>query len=126
MNRRPGALGGAARGAITIRRRRRKWPLVLGAVAALFVLLPGILFVVLVYNPFEGTVERLDQLVPRDITLVLWRTDVGGDLEAVPDSAFAASLKASPCYDSFLSSEEWRDLNEKYPIEDTIGRLPDI
>ncbi len=106
--------------------RVRKWLVAIGVVLGVLLLVGSILFVALVYNPFEGSVESLDHLVPRDITLFTRKAGVGADIDGFPDTEFFRSLADSAAFKSFSDSPEWRDLDARFGLAESFRKLEDL
>lgn len=107
-------------------RRRRKWLVVLAVLLAILVVVPAILFVAYVHNPFEGSVESLDHLVPREVSLFTRKVGLGADVDSIPTSPFVERLEASSAFKSFLDSPEWRDADARFAIADNLRRIEDL
>jgi hypothetical protein len=87
--------------ATLIARMSRKFWKVFGTVAALVVVL-GLLFVVaFIFNPFEGSIADIRELVPRQSDYFVRKTDLREDFTEFPEPVF---------WNDFAASASWRDL----------------
>ncbi len=105
-----------------MRATRRRLLLALGIPAAVLVLLL-VLFCVLVFNPFEGTVDSIAEIVPKGVAFYAYKAEPGTDAQRFLASPFLRELEAHPSYQAFLESESFRRLDQAYGIRSNLQQL---
>jgi len=108
--------------------KRRTRRLLIGSLVALLLLVAtaGILFCVVVYNPFEGTVDSLASLVPRTTVYFATKKDPGAELRQLPERASFQDLASSPAVTAFLDSPQFREADQKYAIRENLRRIEEL
>jgi hypothetical protein len=91
------------------------------AVSLLVIL--GLLFTILVFNPFEGKLESIASIVPKGVAFYALKPEPGSDVQRFLDSSFLSGLQASPSFQAFLESETFRELDEAYSIRSNLEQL---
>ncbi|MBI1850992.1 MAG: hypothetical protein HYR85_11660 [Planctomycetes bacterium] len=97
--------------------------LVVLVVVSSLVLILGILFCVLVYNPFEGSLGSIVEIVPKGVSLYVTKPEPGRALRGFLSSPFLANLEECSSWKAFIGSETFRQLDETYSIQSGVEQL---
>jgi hypothetical protein len=88
-------------------------------------LLGLVLFCVLVFNPFEGSVSSLVAIVPKGVSVLTVQPEPGRAMQELLASPFVANLQEAPSWQAFLESPTFRDLDAAYSIRSNLEQLLD-
>jgi hypothetical protein len=93
------------------KKKRSLWKR-LGIVAGIGVILLALAVVAFVFNPLEGSVRSVRDLVPREAQVFLRKTELAGDFRDFPEPAF---------WSDFAGSKAWEEL-QKGPLVQQLKR----
>lgn len=97
-----------------------KWTL-LSAIAIALVL--GILFSVFVMNPFEGTVESIDALMPADVNVYAAKSVADEAEQGLFATPFWQKLSATEAFKRWVASPEWRRSGAYAGLREALAQL---
>lgn len=102
---------------------RSKFWKILGIALALLIVLTLLFVVAFIFNPFEGSLRDIRELVPRDADFFVRKTDLKDDFSDFPEPAFWAELSQSPSWRVLRGGPLVADLQRDVRIEQVVADL---
>lgn len=106
---------------------RVKKLLKIGGITAATVVVLGLLGVAaFVFNPFEGSLADMRDVVPPDIDFFVRKTDLIGDFADFPEPVFWEALSSSGAWRNLKEGPTYRDLDGNQQITKALASLRDV
>ncbi len=86
-------------------------------------LLLGVLFSAFVMNPFEGTVESIDALIPADLNVYAAKSVAGEAERGLLATPFWQKLSATEAFKRWVASPEWRRSGAYAGLREALAQL---
>ncbi|MFO1053407.1 MAG: hypothetical protein U1F36_14440 [Planctomycetota bacterium] len=105
--------------------RRKVWKIVGISIAIVVVL--GLLFVLaFIFNPFEGSLPDMRELVPRDTDYFVRKTELRSDFASFPEPAFWPALAESRAFSDMRRGPITGGLERDLHVEKAVEALRDV
>lgn len=104
---------------------RKKFWKILGVSLVVLTTLLLLFVVAFVFNPFEGALPDMRELVPRNIDYFLRKVDLREDFSEFPKPNFWNDLKASSGYRVWEDGETYRELALDQGLDQALSQLAD-
>ena len=105
---------------------RRKFWKFLGIGSALFVVLALLFVLAFIFNPFEGSLPDMRELVPRDTDYFVRKTDLRDDFTQFPEPKFWQKLASTPAFAELRAGPTSSSLERDLQIEQAIAAIRDV
>ncbi|MBK8975981.1 MAG: hypothetical protein IPM29_08650 [Planctomycetes bacterium] len=102
--------------------RKKTWK-ILGVTLGLGALLLLLFVVAFVYNPFEGSLADIRELVPRNVEWFVRKADLREDFKEFPEPLFWSDFERSPSWQVLQRGELVTDLDRDAHLEQALGDL---
>ncbi|MEZ5964668.1 MAG: hypothetical protein R3F56_12535 [Planctomycetota bacterium] len=94
------------------------------AIVALVLVTIGLLFVVaFIFNPFEGKVNDLRDVVPRAVDFFLRKEDLKADFVRFPTAKFWPEFEQSTAWDKIRRGPTYRGLDQALQLDKTLAQV---
>ncbi len=103
--------------------RSKKFWKVLGSAVALFVALLLLFVVAFIFNPFEGSLPDMREVVPRDVDFFVRKLDLRDDFATFPEPKFWKEFADSSSWQQIRNGPAYRDLARDVDVDQLVAGL---